>query len=160
MSKNTPIPQGFLKHPVHFLALGFGSGCAAKMPGTMGTFVGILFYLPMMKLSVPVYVALTVILFLIGIWLCDVTARHLGVHDHGAIVWDEIVGFLVTMIAAPPDWRFIILGFVLFRLFDICKPWPINWLDRQVSGGFGIMLDDLLAGIFALIILQIFIYLL
>ncbi len=160
MSKNTPIPKGFLKHPVHFLALGFGTGCVPKMPGTIGTLVGILFYLPMMALTWPVYIAVTVVLFLLGICLCDVTARHLGVHDHGGIVWDEIVGFLITMTMAPPDWRFILLGFVLFRLFDICKPWPIGWLDRRVSGGFGIMLDDLLAGIYALIILQLIIYLL
>ena len=160
MSKNTPIPQGFLKNPIHLLALGFGTGCAPKMPGTIGTLVGIIFYLPMSYLSWPVYIGVTVALFLSGIWLCEVTANHLGVHDHGGIVWDEIVGFLITMTMVPPDWRFVLLGFVLFRLFDICKPWPINWLDRKVSGGLGIMLDDVLAGIYALIILQIIIYLL
>lgn len=160
MSKNTPVPQGFLKNPIHLLALGFGSGCVPKMPGTIGTLVGILFYLPMVKLSWPFYVGITIILFLFGIWLCEVTARHLGVHDHSSIVWDEIVGYLVTMLYVPFDWRFIILGFLLFRLFDICKPWPINWLDRKVSGGLGIMVDDLLAGVYALIMLQIIIYLL
>ena len=160
MSKNTPIPQGFLKHPVHFMALGFGSGCAPKMPGTIGTLVGILFYLLMVKLSWPIYVGITIILFLSGVWLCDVAARHLGVHDHSSIVWDEIVGYLVAMFLIPFDWRFIILGFLLFRLFDIWKPWPISWLDRKVSGGLGIMVDDLLAGIYALIMLQIIIYLL
>ena len=160
MSKNTPIPQGFLKHPVHFMALGFGSGCAPKMPGTIGTLVGILFYLLMVKLSWPIYAGITIILFLLGVWLCEVTARHLGVHDHSSIVWDEIVGYLVAMFLIPFDWRFIILGFLLFRLFDIWKPWPISWLDRKVSGGLGIMVDDLLAGIYALIMLQIIIYLL
>ncbi len=160
MSKNTPIPQGFLKNPIHLLALGFGSGCVPKMPGTAGTLVGILFYLPMMSLSWPVYIGVTVALFLFGVWLCGVTVRHLGVHDHGGIVWDEIVGLLITMTAVPPDWRFVLLGFVLFRLFDIWKPWPINWLDHKVSGGLGIMLDDLVAGIYALIILQLIVYLL
>ena len=160
MSKNTPIPQGFLGNPIHLLALGFVAGCVPKMPGTVGTLVGILFYLPMVYLSWPVYIGVTIVLFLLGVWLCEVTANHLGVHDHGGIVWDEIVGFLITMTAVPPDWRFVLLGFVLFRLFDIWKPWPINWLDRKVSGGLGIMLDDLVAGIYALIILQITIYLL
>jgi len=89
-----------------------------------------------------------------------VTANHLGVQDHGGIVWDEIVGFLITMTMVPPDWRFVLLGFILFRLFDIWKPWPISWLDSKVSGGLGIMLDDVLAGIYALIILQIIVYLL
>ena len=160
MSKNTPIPQGFLKSPIHLLALGFGAGCVPKMPGTVGTLVGILFYLPMMTLSWLLYIGATIVLLLFGIWLCEVTTRHLGVHDHGAIVWDEIVGFLITMTAVPPDWRFVLMGFVLFRLFDICKPWPISWLDRKVTGGLGIMLDDVLAGIFALIVLQIIVYLL
>jgi len=160
ISKNTPIPQGFLKNPIHLFALGFGTGCAPKMPGTIGTLVGILLYLPMIYLTWPVYIGVTIALFLFGIWLCEVTANHLGVHDHGGIVWDEIVGFLITMTAVPPDWRFVLLGFVLFRLFDIWKPWPISWLDRKVSGGLGIMLDDVLAGIYALIVLQIIVYLL
>lgn len=160
MSKNTPIPDEFLKNPIHLLALGFGTGCAPKMPGTIGTLVGVLFYLPMVYLSWPIYIGATIVLFLLGIWLCEVTANDLGVHDHGGIVWDEIVGFLITMIAVPPDWRFVVLGFVLFRLFDIWKPWPISWLDSKISGGLGIMVDDVLAAIYALIILQIIIYLL
>ena len=160
MSKNTPIPKGFLKNPIHLFALGFGTGCAPKMPGTIGTLVGVLFYLPMVYLSWPIYIGVTITLFLLGIWLCEVTANDLGVHDHGGIVWDEIVGFLITMTAVPPDWRFVVLGFVLFRLFDIWKPWPINWLDSKISGGLGIMVDDVLAAIYALIILQIIIYLL
>ncbi len=160
MNKNTPIPRGFLKNPIHLLALGFGTGCVPMMPGTIGTLVGVLFYLPMQTLSWPIYIGVTVVLFSLGVWLCDVTARHLGVHDHGGIVWDEIVGFLITMTAVPPDWRFVLLGFVLFRLFDIWKPWPISWLDSKLSGGLGIMSDDVLAGIYALIVLQIIINLL
>ncbi len=160
MSKNISIPKGFLKNPIHLLALGFGTGCVPMMPGTIGTLVGVLFYLPMQTLSWPIYIGVTVVLFSLGVWLCDVTARHLGVHDHGGIVWDEIVGFLITMTAVPHDWRFMLLGFVLFRLFDIWKPWPISWLDRQLSGGLGIMSDDVLAGIYALIVLQIIINLL
>jgi len=159
MNKNKPIPQGFLKNPIHLLALGFGTGYVPKMPGTVGTLVGILFYLPMVYLPWPVYIGVTIALFLLGIWLCEVTANHLGVHDHGGIVWDEIVGFLITMTLVPPEWRFVLLGFVLFRLFDIWKPWPIRWFDMGVSGGLGIMVDDLVAGLYALLVLQLIAYL-
>jgi phosphatidylglycerophosphatase A len=159
MNKNKPIPQGFLKNPIHLLALGFGTGYVPKMPGTVGTLVGILFYLPMVYLPWPVYIGVTIALFLLGIWLCEVTANHLGVHDHGGIVWDEIVGFLITMTLVPPEWRFVLLGFVLFRLFDIWKPWPIRWFDMGVSGGLGIMVDDLVAGLYALLVLQLIVYL-
>lgn len=159
MNKNKPIPQGFLKNPIHLLALGFGTGYVPRMPGTVGTLVGILFYLPMVYLPWPVYIGVTIALFLLGIWLCEVTANHLGVHDHGGIVWDEIVGFLITMTLVPPEWRFVLLGFVLFRLFDIWKPWPIRWFDMGVSGGFGIMVDDLVAGLYALLVLQLIVYL-
>ena len=125
------------------------------MPGTVGTLVGVLFYLGLAGLPLTVYCAVTAGLFLAGIWICDRTARDLGVHDHPAIVWDEIVGYLVTMIAAPRGWGWLLAGFLLFRLFDIWKPWPIRWLDRRVRGGFGIMVDDLLAGIYAAVLLQI-----
>jgi phosphatidylglycerophosphatase A len=91
----------------------------------------------------------------VGVWVCDTASRDLGVHDHPGIVWDEIAGFLLTMLAAPPGWQWILVGFALFRLFDIWKPWPIGWLDRRVAGGLGIMLDDLVAGVFAAAILQL-----
>jgi phosphatidylglycerophosphatase A len=149
-----------LKHPVHFLALGCGSGCVPKLPGTAGTLVGVLFYLPLQTLFWPIYVGIVLLLFLMGIWLCGKTAKHLGVHDHPAIVWDEIVGYLVTMILVPSGWQWLVAGFALFRLFDIWKPWPIHWIDKKVKGGFGIMLDDVIAGIYALLILQIIAYLL
>jgi phosphatidylglycerophosphatase A len=114
----------------------------------------------MQPLPLPVYLVLTALLGLAGIWLCGYTARALGVHDHGGIVWDEIVGLLITLIAVPPDWRWLLAGFLLFRLFDILKPWPIRWLDRRVGGGFGIMIDDVLAGLFALLCLHGLIWLL
>ena len=95
---------------------------------------------------------------LIGIWLCGQTARALGVHDHPGIVWDEIAGYLLTMVAAPAGWGWIALGIVLFRIFDIWKPWPIGLLDKQLKGGLGVMADDLLAGIFSLTIMQIIAY--
>ena len=152
------IDKKLLLHPVHFLSLGFGSGCAPKAPGTMGTLVGVLFYLPLQLLAWPYYLAVLVILMLAGIWMCGRTATALGVHDHPAIVWDEITGFLLTMLFAPKSWQWILLGFVLFRIFDIWKPWPIRLLDKQLEGGFGVMADDLLAAIFSLTIIQIIAY--
>lgn len=136
-------------HPLHLLALGLGSGLSPRAPGTAGTLVGIPVYLLLENLGTPVYVLVCVLLAVAGIAICGRTARDLGVHDHPAIVFDEIVGYLVTMIAAPSGWLWIGIGFVLFRLFDIAKPWPISLLDRHVNGGTGIMADDLLAGAFA-----------
>jgi phosphatidylglycerophosphatase A len=144
-----------LLHPFGFLSLGFGSGLVPVAPGTAGTVAAIPVYLLMQVLALPVYVTVTCLLFLAGIPICAWTARQLGVHDHPAIVWDEVVGYLVTMVAAPAGWRWIVAGFVLFRIFDIAKPWPIRWCDRQVGGGLGIMLDDLLAGVFAAVVLQL-----
>ena len=155
-----PIPKKFLMHPLYLPALGFGSGYVPKLPGTAGTVVGIIPYLVMQHLPAHYYLALVALLFGIGIWFCGATARALDMHDHPGIVWDEIVGFLVTMFVAPPGWPWIVLGFVLFRLFDIWKPWPIRLLDRHVQGGFGIMADDLAAGIFACLAVQIIAYLL
>lgn len=160
IDKKTPIPAGFWKHPAHLLALGFGTGYVPKLPGTAGTLVGVLFYILMQPLNVFIYLAITSVLFLAGIWLCGKTAHALGVHDHSSIVWDEVVGYLVTMIMAPTGWIWMVLGFVLFRIFDIYKPWPVSWADRQAPGGLGIMLDDLIAGIYALFVLQITAYML
>lgn len=158
MDKNTPLPKGFLKHPVHLMAFGFGSGCVPRIPGTVGTVIGIPIYLLIVDFPWFIYLSITMILFVAGIWICGITSRHLNVHDHQGIVWDEIVGFLIAMMAVPPDWRFILIAFMLFRLFDICKPCPIKWIDQKVTGGIGIMLDDVLAGIYTVFILQIFIY--
>ena len=130
-------------------------GWCRKEPGTAGTVIAIPVYLLLQPLPLNVYIALVVALFLVGIPICAHTARRMGVHDHPAIVWDEIVGYLVTMMFAPPGWLWIAAGFVLFRVFDIAKPWPIRLLDRNVGGGFGIMVDDLLAGIFAAAVLQL-----
>lgn len=145
-------------HPVHFLALGFGSGCIPRAPGTMGTIIAIPVYLIIQPLAWPYQLLLVVLLFTAGVWICGYTARALNVPDHPAIVWDEIVGYLVTMLWAPPGWAWVLLGFCLFRLFDIWKPWPIRVLDRRLKGGAGIMLDDVLAGIFSLTILQLIAY--
>jgi len=144
-----------LGSPVHFLAFGFGSGLSPKAPGTMGTLVAIPLYLLLSPLPLLGYLLVLVVMSLAGIWLCGESSRRLGVHDHGGIVWDEFVGFLLTMTAAPQGWVWIALGFALFRLFDIWKPWPVRIADRQIHGGLGIMLDDLLAGVYAWLLLQL-----
>jgi phosphatidylglycerophosphatase A len=155
---NKKIPLSYLKNPIHFLSLGFGSGLAPFAPGTFGTLVAIPLYWWASQLSLTVYLLTIVLLFALGVYLCGYTSKALGVHDHSGIVWDEIVGYFITMIAVPLDWRWVLAGFVLFRIFDIVKPWPIRWADKQLQGGFGIMFDDVLAGIFALIALHFIIY--
>ncbi|WP_083960621.1 phosphatidylglycerophosphatase A family protein [Methylomonas lenta] len=138
-----------LKDPILLLAFGFGSGLSKKMPGTMGTLAAIPLYLALVQASDWIYLAITLISIVVGILICDKAAEKLQVHDYGGIVWDEIAGFLITMCWIPFSWESLLLGFALFRFFDILKPWPIKWLDQHVEGGFGIMLDDVVAGIFA-----------
>jgi len=158
--KPTPLPTSMWTDPLLLLACGLGSGAARFAPGTFGTLVAIPLYWFMQPLSMLYYGLLTLVLFLVGIGLCGYAARKLGVHDHPGIVWDEVVGYLVTMFMAPAGWLWIVIGFALFRLFDIWKPWPIGWLDAKVSGGFGIMIDDVLAGIYAASLLQLLVFLL
>lgn len=153
--KRNVAPASVWRNPIHFLAFGLGSGAAPYAPGTFGTLAAIPIYLLLMLLPLWAYLVLVVFMTLIGIWLCDVTSKDLGVHDHSGIVWDEFVGYFITMIAAPVSWVWIVVGFVLFRFFDIVKPWPIRRVDRHVMGGWGIMLDDILAGVYAGVVLQI-----
>ena len=148
-------PRPDWRDPVQFVACGFGAGLAPVAPGTFGTLVALPLWWLLQPLPLVAYLGLVVVLAAVGVWLCDGAASRLGVHDHPAIVWDEIVGYLVTMVAAPAGWLPMLLGFVLFRAFDIVKPWPIRWFDRKVHGGLGIMLDDLVAGLFAALVLQI-----
>jgi phosphatidylglycerophosphatase A len=155
ISISPEMARSILRNPVHLLAFGFGSGLVPKAPGTFGTLAAVPLYLLLVQLPLPLYLLALVLAFGLGIWLCDKTARDLGVHDHGGIVWDEFVGFWLTMVAAPAGWLWILLGFLLFRLFDILKPFPINWFDRHIKGGMGIMLDDALAGSFAWLVLQL-----
>ncbi len=144
-----------LKTPSGFLAFGFGSGLAPVAPGTFGTLMAIPLYLLMAPLPWLIYLVLTAIAFVVGVFLCD-RARHLlGVHDHGGIVWDEFVGLWITLFLVPNEWPWLLAGFLLFRFFDIVKPFPIKWLDKKVKGGFGIMIDDVIAGLFAWAILMI-----
>lgn len=142
-------PQSIWRRPVHFFAFGLGSGGVPWAPGTCGTLAAIPFYWLLSELTLGWYLSLVAVAFVIGVWLCDKTSRDLGVHDHSGIVWDEFVGYWITMAAIPFSWEAALWGFVLFRIFDIFKPWPIRWADRRVTGGFGIMIDDVLAGIYA-----------
>ncbi len=147
-------PRPNWRNPIHLLAFGLGSGAAPKAPGTFGTLAALPLFLLLQPLDPWLYLAITAAAFLFGIWICGRTSRDLGVHDHSGIVWDEWVGLWVTLWLVPPGWGWIVAGFLLFRLFDILKPQPIKWIDQKVGGGLGIMLDDLLAGLFALAILQ------
>lgn len=141
--------QSLIQNPVHLLAFGFGSGLSPKAPGTAGTLLAIPLFLLLCQLPLLHYLLAVSVAALAGIYLCGKTARDLGVHDHSGIVWDEFVGYWITMAALPVNAFTLIAGFALFRLFDIWKPFPINWLDRRVKGGFGIMIDDVLAGLLA-----------
>lgn len=153
--RSSYAPASVWRNPIHFLAFGFGSGTARRAPGTWGTLASVPFVPLWQHMPLPGYLAVLVISTLVGIWLCGRTAKDLGVHDHGGIVWDEFVGYWLTMLLAPPGWLWMLGGFVLFRFFDILKPWPIGWVDRKVHGGLGIMLDDILAGLMALAVLLV-----
>ncbi len=147
------------QNPIHFVAFGFGSGTFPFAPGTIGTLFAIPFYLFMRDWSPLVYLAVVLVAIVIGIWICSVTEKVLGVHDYSGMNFDEFTGYWVTMFMAPHHWQWVATGFLLFRLFDIWKPWPINWLDRYVGGGFGVMVDDLLAGVYAWVVLQVLVHL-
>lgn len=144
-----PTFKQLIRSPTLMLAFGFGSGLSPKAPGTMGTLAAIPLWLLLAQLPLASYLMVVLVSAIIGVYICGAAAKTLGVHDHGGIVWDEFVGFWIAMAALPVTWTSVILGFVLFRLFDILKPWPISWLDKKVSGGFGIMIDDVIAGLAA-----------
>ena len=148
-------PQDLLGDPLHLLALGFGTGCASFMPGTVGTAAGAVIYLALAQLNLVWYLVACGIAFVLGIKLCERTGKALARSDHPAIVWDEIVGMLVTMVAMPMTWYWLVSGFALFRLLDIAKPGPVGWLDRRLTGGLGVMLDDLAAALIACGILHL-----
>ena len=156
----TQVPLKLLLNPVHCLSLGFGSGLTPRIPGTMGTLIGVLLFILLPELDWKIYISIVTLAFIVGIFLCGHTARALNTHDHPGIVWDEIVGYFITMFMVPKSGLWILIGFVLFRIFDILKPWPISLADKKVHGGFGIMLDDYIAGVFALIVIHIMLYLL
>jgi phosphatidylglycerophosphatase A len=141
--------------PTHLLAFGFGTGLAPRAPGTVGTLLGVPLYLLMQNLAWPMYWAGVLVLFALGVLVCGAAARDLNVHDHPGIVWDEVVGILIALGFAPRGAEWIVAGFVVFRVFDIAKPWPVNVIDQRVHGGLGIMLDDAMAGVYAGLVLYL-----
>ena len=151
-----PTPRFAAAHPAHALAFGFGAGLAPFAPGTAGTLVAwpIGWFLGG---AYPPSVLLVVVAigFLIGVWACDVTGKSLGIPDHGAMVWDEMVAFLLILAIVPRSLAWQAAAFVLFRLFDIVKPPPIRWFERRYHGGFGVMIDDVLAAGYTLLVLAL-----
>ena len=145
-----PDRRFLLQHPAHFLGLGFGSGLAPIGPGTFGTVVAFPLFYAMMQLPEVFHLPLIALLFLAGIPICDITSRALGVEDHGGIVWDEIVAMLLVLEFTPLSWKWWLAAFVLFRIYDMWKPFPIRRCDLHIKGGFGVMFDDLLAAIYTL----------
>ncbi len=155
MSKQprSDLVSAFAKDPVHWLAFGLGSGLLPWAPGTWGTVIGVLIFLLLPEMPITIYLGMILTLSVIGIWICGESARRLGVHDHGSIVFDEIVGVLATLVVVPREAAWIAAAFVAFRIMDIAKPWPIRDMDHGIPGGLGIMLDDLLAAVYAAIVL-------
>ena len=150
------LARTVLTDPVHFLAFGFGTGLAPFAPGTFGSIPGLILFWLTLDFGLYVQLSIAVAMTLIGIWICGESARRIGVHDHGGIVWDEIVGMYVTLFLAPVSVVGFVLAFVLFRIMDIVKPWPIRDLDHSMQGGLGIMLDDLLAALYAALLLALY----
>ena len=143
-----------MAHPAHFMSLGFGSGLAPKAPGTFGTLVGLPLFWLISGLTFYAQIGIIVLLFFVGIYCCDKTGKALGVSDHGGIVWDEIVAIMLVLTITPMQWQWWIVAFLLFRLFDIWKPYPICYFDAKLKNGFGVMFDDLLAAIYAILVMK------
>ena len=141
-----------LRHPAGWIATGFGSGLSPFAPGTAGSIAALLPWLALRELTLPIYIVAILAAFGLGVWACNWIVRELHIDDPGTAVWDEFVGLWITLL--PLFWMrshvwHVIAGFILFRIFDIVKPWPVSWADRRVGGGFGVMLDDAIAGIYA-----------
>lgn len=147
-----------LASPAGWVACGLGSGLAPVAQGTFGSLAAILPWLALRHLAMPLYVAVLVLAFALGTWACSVAGRALGVDDHRSLVWDEFVGqwlALLPLLVVPAPWWMIAVGFGMFRLFDVWKPWPIGWLDGHLKGGLGVMVDDVLAGAYAAVVLAV-----
>lgn len=153
ISGNSPSASEVLRDPVLLIAFGLGSGLSPRAPGTAGSLLGMVCYPLLAQLHLAFFLLFVLGFAVFGGWVCDRASKKLGVHDHGGIVIDEIAGIWLAMTAIPPTWYFMLGGFVLFRFFDIVKPWPIRFLDRRLKGGVGIMIDDIVAGLFTWLIL-------
>jgi len=150
-----PNLRFLLQHPAHFFGLGFGAGLAKKAPGTVGTLIGLPLFWFISAYSLPTQFTVIAVLFVIGVPICAITGKALGVPDHGSIVWDEIVAMMLVLAFTPSQWQWWLVAFLLFRLFDIWKPFPIRQCDAKLKNGFGVMFDDLLAAIYAILVLQL-----
>jgi phosphatidylglycerophosphatase A len=153
-----PPARVIFGNPLHFLAFGMGSGLSPVAPGTTGTLAAIPFAWLMAQLSLPWYLVITLVSLVLGFWICGRSSEMLGVHDHRGIVWDEFVGYFITMIAIPVEWYWFLLGFFLFRFFDIIKPWPAHFFDSRIHNGVGIVMDDVVAGLYALAVMHLTVY--
>lgn len=147
--ESMPRVATVLRDPVHLLAFGLGAGLIPVAPGTWASLLTCVGYYFLPALPVAVYLGLVAVLAVFGVWVCGLSARRLGVHDHGGIVFDEVVGMLLTLTLVGPNLAWILVAFVCFRIADIWKPWPIRDVDHRLSGGLGIMLDDVLAAVYA-----------
>ena len=145
-----------LTDPVNFLAFGLGTGLMPVAPGTFGSLLGVGVFWVTRDVGLYVQLSIAAALIVSGIWICGRSSAQLGVHDHSGIVWDEVAGMYITLFLAPPTMLGYALAFALFRFFDIVKPWPIRDLDHRLGGGLGIMLDDLAAALYALILLAFY----
>lgn len=151
-----PTPKFLLAHPAHFIALGFGAGLAPKAPGSFGTLAALPLFWALAQFfpgtaALLIFIALC---FVLGIWACAQTGKHLGAADHGSMVWDEFVAMWLVLTFTPIGWLWWLAAFGLFRVFDILKPWPIRWFDTRLKNGFGVMFDDVLAAIYALLVIK------
>jgi len=154
MTARERAPWALLRDPAGWIATGFGSGLVPRAPGTVGTLAALLPWLALRQLPLWGYLAAVLAAFVLGVWAAQRVIAQLRIEDPGLVVWDEFVGLWITLIAVPHGWHWVLLGFVLFRLFDIAKPWPVSWADARLKGGFGAMFDDALAGGYALAVLQ------
>jgi phosphatidylglycerophosphatase A len=157
-SNPSQSPKALLRHPAAWIASGFGSGFSPFAPGTVGTAVALLPWLWLRTLPLPFYALAVVLAFAIGVWASAWVVRRSDVQDPQVVVWDEFVGVWIALIAAPAGWVWMLVGFALFRLFDIWKPWPVSWADEKLHGGLGVMLDDVIAGVYALIVMQLAVF--
>jgi phosphatidylglycerophosphatase A len=150
-----PHPGFAFSHPAHAIAFGFGAGLAPFAPGTAGTALGWAIGWALGALHPAMFLSVVAVFFLVGLWACELTGRNLGVADHGAMVWDEVVAFLLVLSMVPHELAWQAAAFALFRFFDIAKPPPIRQLERRFGGGFGVMFDDIVAAAYTLFLLAV-----
>jgi phosphatidylglycerophosphatase A len=151
-----PTARFLFAHPAHFLALGFGTGLAPVAPGTVGTLLGFPIYSLLAARLAPAELLVTIAgMFALGIWACGATGRAMGIPDHSAMNWDEVVAFLLILVMTPPGWAWQAFAFFAFRFFDVVKPPPIRYFDRTIKGGFGVMFDDIVAAFYTLLVMAI-----